>query len=236
MTHDRNGRQFSAPGDICGAMNAITSICRDAWSEGLMRGWSGNASICLRPGEILITASGAPKGRLRPEDLLLIDASGHVLGGNAKPSTESAMHLAIYAALPECGAILHTHPPRMQAVGLMFDGAEAETFAGRFLNMNLFESRIWRQKLDIAAPETPGSWELAAGAARCLERACALPRAIWLRNHGLCALARDMSGALALTEELEYLAEIQVSCSGIGRDLSISGKTRTARGSNGKIS
>lgn len=220
MTNDQNGWQFSALGDIRRAMDDIMRICRDAWREGLMRGWSGNASIRLGPSGFLITASGAPKGRLRRGDLLLINGSGDVIDGNAKPSTESAMHLAIYDALPECGAILHTHPPRMQALGLMLDGADAGTFSANFLDLNLFESRIWREKLDIAAPEAPGSRELAAGAARCLERARALPRAIWLRNHGLCALAADMSGALALSEELEYLAEIQISYFGARQGIS----------------
>jgi methylthioribulose-1-phosphate dehydratase len=58
---------------------------------------------------ILITASGLDKGTLTPAGLLEIDPAGHVLAGTGNPSAETALHLVLYRARPEAGAILHVH-------------------------------------------------------------------------------------------------------------------------------
>jgi methylthioribulose-1-phosphate dehydratase len=60
-------------------------------------------------GRILITASGLDKGTLTPAGLLEVDANGTVLSGESKPSAETSLHLVLYRARPDAGAILHVH-------------------------------------------------------------------------------------------------------------------------------
>ena len=60
-------------------------------------------------GRILITASGLDKGTLTPAGLLEVDLDGRVLAGDGKPSAETGLHLVLYRARPEAGAILHVH-------------------------------------------------------------------------------------------------------------------------------
>lgn len=56
-----------------------------------------------------ITVSGRHKGRLTPDDVMMIDQHGHAVGTDAKPSAETLLHTHIYQRFPEAGAVLHTH-------------------------------------------------------------------------------------------------------------------------------
>ena len=60
-------------------------------------------------GRILITSSGLDKGTLTPAGLLEIDSNGCLLTGTGNPSAETALHLVLYGARPDAGAILHVH-------------------------------------------------------------------------------------------------------------------------------
>jgi L-fuculose-phosphate aldolase len=50
-----------------------------------------------------------PKAKVRLEDLAHLTLEGEILSG--RPSSERAMHLAIYRAVPEAKAVVHAHPP-----------------------------------------------------------------------------------------------------------------------------
>jgi L-fuculose-phosphate aldolase len=77
---------------------------------GLVQGTEGNASA--RAGELLIVSpSGLAYETLRPEDVCLVTPAGELVEG-PPPSVELPMHLAVYAARPDVGAVVHTHSPR----------------------------------------------------------------------------------------------------------------------------
>lgn len=195
--------------DYGAGINAIIAICQTAWREGFMAGWSGNASIRLDDGGILVTAAGAPKGRLSPEDCLLADDRSN----SRKPSSETGMHLEIYKKAAVCSAILHTHPPYLQALNLALargTGDSGETLAEKFLNLPLYEATVWRKRLYFSDDFPPGSKDLAHAAANSLPLGPEFPCAIWLELHGLCALGKNLEDALCLTEELEHLAMTQL--------------------------
>jgi methylthioribulose-1-phosphate dehydratase len=80
----------------------------DLYSCGMLPATSGNLSARLRDGRILITISGAHKGRLDASQLILIDSKGKSLDSNS-PSSETALHLQIYRRFPEVNAVLHPH-------------------------------------------------------------------------------------------------------------------------------
>lgn len=190
------------------AARNIATICRLAWQTDIMRGFSGNASVRFDANNILITPSGAAKGRLEPEDIIRVERTGAILSGSRKPSIELGLHLAIYDVAPDCHAILHTHPVWLQVVANL-----ANTKTG-LLDLNLAEADYWRERLVIAPECAPGSAELADGAVKALQARWAsagplLPCAIWLTGHGLCALGDNLDAALGISEQLEHLAQIE---------------------------
>ena len=182
----------------------LRSVCRDAWRQGLLSGCNGNASLRLptpHSDTVCLTRSGADKGRLTAEDCCLVSlADGATLHGGPA-STESGMHLAVYRALPDCAAILHTHPRRLLALSLRLGGTMED-----FLNLPLFEAGVWRARLGVAPALPPGTPELAQAVA---EAARTSP-AVWMAGHGLCSTGASLAEALCLTEELEHLAAIQL--------------------------
>lgn len=186
------------------AVEDLRSICRDAWRQRLLSGCNGNASLRLSaPGHetVCLTRSGAAKGRLTAADCCLVNlADGAPLCGGPA-STESGMHLAVYRALPDCAAILHTHPRRLLALSLRLGGNMQD-----FLNMPLFEADVWRARLGFAPALPPGTVELAQAVAQ----AARTSPAVWMAGHGLCSTGASLAEALCLTEELEHLAAIQL--------------------------
>jgi L-fuculose-phosphate aldolase len=80
---------------------------------GLVRGTEGNASA--RAGDLVAASpSGLEYETLRPEDVCLVTPGGELVEG-PRPSVELPMHLAVLAARPDVGAIVHTHSPRATA-------------------------------------------------------------------------------------------------------------------------
>lgn len=185
----------------------IRDVCRDAWTQGLLSGCNGNASRRLpapHEGIACLTCTGAAKGRLAPQNCCLVEIANAapLYGGPA--STESGMHLAIYRAKPQCGAILHTHPRRLLALSLRLE--KEEEGLEEFLRLPLFEADVWRARLGFAPALPPGTKELADAVAR----ASLDHPAVWMAGHGLCSTGATLAEALCLTEELEHLAAIQL--------------------------
>jgi L-fuculose-phosphate aldolase len=80
---------------------------------GLVSGTEGNASA--RAGELVaISPSGLAYDTLRPEEICLVTPDGELVEG-PRPSVELPMHLAVLAARPDVGAVVHTHSPRATA-------------------------------------------------------------------------------------------------------------------------
>lgn len=79
------------------------------WDRGLVTGSSGNISVRLDDGDILITPTRKALGLLRKSDLVRIDMDGksHKSG---KPSSEWRLHAAAYAARNDIDVVVHTHP------------------------------------------------------------------------------------------------------------------------------
>lgn len=181
----------------------MRQILAAAWQKNLVAGFSGNASLRLEDGNILLTAGGVAKRRLEPEHLCVLSLAGRTLAG-PRPSSEAAMHLAIYRTRPDCGAILHTHPPHLLALAIRPGQKPAQDF----LDVPLFESAVFRQKLAFIPAHEPGSAELANAAAE----ACSAREimAVWMQRHGLCCLGSNLAAAFALTEEYEHLARIRL--------------------------
>lgn len=195
--------------DLAARWQALARHCRDAWQSGLLRGFNGNASERLPDGTVLITRSGCAKGFLRAGDACVQAPDGTVLHGGPA-SSEGRMHLAVYAALPQARAVLHTHPPRLLALSLRLAASDGDGWRESFLALPLFEARTWRQRLAFAPALPPGTPELAGAVAQAAQTA----PAVWMEGHGLCCHGEDMAFCLGLSEHLEHLAAIQLESMG----------------------
>jgi L-fuculose-phosphate aldolase len=86
---------------------AVIKTCLAMNEEGINQGTSGNVSVRTDEG-FLITASGIPYQKMKPEHVVEMDLEGGYRG-DYFPSTEWRMHMDIFKARPEATAIVHVH-------------------------------------------------------------------------------------------------------------------------------
>jgi L-fuculose-phosphate aldolase len=85
----------------------VIETCLAMNEEGINQGTSGNVSVRIPEG-FLITASGVPYKKMKPQHVVEMDLDGGYRG-EFLPSTEWRMHMDIFKARPEAGAIVHVH-------------------------------------------------------------------------------------------------------------------------------
>lgn len=85
----------------------VIETCLKMNAEGINQGTSGNVSVRTDDG-FLITASGVPYHKMKPEHVVEMTLEGGYRG-EYLPSTEWRMHMDIFKHRPEAGAIVHTH-------------------------------------------------------------------------------------------------------------------------------
>jgi L-fuculose-phosphate aldolase len=160
--------------------------------DGLAVGSAGNMSV--RSGDLVaITPSGISYAEMRPEDVCLValDGTETRAGNRETPSTETPMHLAIYAATA-AGAVVHTHSSEVIALSAARDELPAIHYAITGLG----------GPVRVAPYVRFGSDGLAAAAVEALDGRSA----VILRNHGAVTYGRDLAQAYDRALLLEWLA------------------------------
>ena len=191
------------------AQAAIVAVGR--WLDG--KGWapatSGNYSVRLDDGSFAVTVSGRHKGRLTPEDVMRVGEAGESLDGK-RPSAETALHLALYRAFPEAGAVLHSHSPA--AVGL----SRAVTGNGYALTgheMLKALPGITTHETSVLLPIVENSQDMAAIEVAITPRVLepdGIP-AYLIRSHGLYGWGRDMAEAERVIEAVEWMIAAELA-------------------------
>ncbi|KAA1396059.1 class II aldolase/adducin family protein [Aeromicrobium ginsengisoli] len=183
---------------------AIVTAGADLSRAGLSPGTTGNVSV--RVGEhVVCTPTGADLGALDPSNLSVIAADGsHVSGPRA--TKETFMHLAMYAADPGVGAIVHTHATRATAVSCLagLDPVDAIVPLTPYLTMKAGPIAV----VDYRAPGDRDIAPLIADASR------AGHRGILLANHGTLVGGATVGDAVTATIELEQAAAIMLLTAG----------------------
>ncbi len=160
---------------------------------GLNTGSTGNVSARTRGG-MLITQTGATMDTVNPDSLIAMKLDGSIrkLGGNAGPSSEWAMHAAIYLADPAAQAIVHTHADCCTALACLNEGLPA---------FHYMIASFGGADVRCAPYVTFGTPELAALATEALvgRSACLLA------NHGMIVHAASPRQALNAALRLETL-------------------------------
>ena len=89
-------------------------VCRanlDLVRKGLVIETWGNASGVDRArGLMVIKPSGVPYDGMLPRHMVVVSlATGKVVDGKLKPSSDTDTHLVLYRAFPKIGGVVHTH-------------------------------------------------------------------------------------------------------------------------------
>jgi L-fuculose-phosphate aldolase len=189
--------------DAAEARAVLVSCGRRLDALGFAPATDGNVSARLGPGRFLLTPAGTEKGSLEPDDLLVVDLAGHVVGGEGKPSTETPMHLFCYRRRGDVGGIVHAHPPV----------ATAFAAAGVPLDASVMpETVLTVGTVPLVPYATPGTEELALALEPWVER----HDAFLLASHGVLALGRDVREALHRMERIEHLAKVTLAARLLG--------------------
>jgi len=179
-------------GELRAARAQLVSYSARLLDDGLAVGSAGNVSV--RVGDtVVITPSGISYADMRPSDVCLVTLTGTQLddGAQETPSTETPMHVAIYAAT-SARAIVHTHSPEVIALSAARSELPAIHYAINGLG----------GPVRVAPYVRFGSAELAAAAVRALDDRSA----VILRNHGAVTYGRDLAQAYDRALLLEWLA------------------------------
>ena len=72
--------------------------------------WGNVSGIDREKGLVVIKPSGVSYDVMKAVDMVVVDlATGAVVEGDLRPSSDTPTHLAIYRAWPEVGGVVHTH-------------------------------------------------------------------------------------------------------------------------------
>ena len=187
----------------------LVSIGQEFYRRGWVMGTSGNFSavVSTRPVKLLMTPSGAHKGRLKVSDFLIVDAEGRPKPARKKPSAEALLHLEIVRARA-AGAVLHTHSVwstilserHAHSQGLAIEGFE---MLKGLDGVKTHEHREW---IPILANDQ--DMPRLAGRLRQILEAHPAAHAVLLGGHGMYTWGRDLDEAARHVEILEFLLEV----------------------------
>ncbi len=181
---------------------AICEVGRRLWQRGLVGACEGNISVRLSPRQILCTPSGASKGHLRPDDIVVADMNGlEVRGG--KPSSEIRLHTSMYAARPDCMAVVHAHP--LVATGF--------ALAGEDVPDNLLPESAMVLGSVISVPfSMPGTGD----AGKEIEPYLEDHKTFLLSHHGAVVMGKDVYDAGYRMETLERVCQVILTAQHLG--------------------
>ena len=153
----------------------------------LISGWGGNLSCHAGKDHFLITGQHAPLGFLTVKHLVRIDAAGKPVKKQQRASSETPMHMAVYAGT-DAQAIVHVHPPMVLAFSLAHDS---------FVPVS-FEEKYTIGEVPIIAQDTP----TVTKPEKVVEELKYHPVVI-IKGHGTVATGKTLQEAFLLTDLLE---------------------------------
>ena len=172
---------------------------------------AGNISARFGADAIAITPSGIPYRETTPDDIVVCALSdGAVVEGTCRPSSELALHRAVYAARPETGAVVHTHSPYATTLAVLRKPIPA---------VHYVISRLGTSEVPVVDYASYGTQELAENAFGGL---IGTTKALLLANHGTLTLGSDLDEAALNARVLEILAAVYWRALAVGEPVVLS--------------
>lgn len=177
----------------------IVETGRSLFERRLTFGRTGNVSIRVGD-DIVITPTSVSLGRLRADQLACVGVDGSPRSG-PRPSKEAFLHVAMYRARPDAGAVVHLHSTHAVAVSCL---AEVDPERALPPLTAYYAMRVGRLPLlPYFAPGDPALGPVA-------ERAAGDHHALLLANHGPIVAGADLASATDAIEELEETARLHL--------------------------
>ena len=96
----------------------LEALKREVWQANLLLPqhhlvtftWGNVSAVDRTQGLVVIKPGGVAYDVMQPDDMVVVDlASGAVVEGRYKPSSDTPTHLVLYRAFPSIGGVVHTH-------------------------------------------------------------------------------------------------------------------------------
>jgi L-fuculose-phosphate aldolase len=182
---------------------AICDVGRRLHDRGFVAAWDGNISSRLADGSFICTPTMCSKGRLRPDELCVVDETGNLVAGPRPRTSEILLHLSIYRRRADVNAVVHSHAPHATAFAVsgkpLPSGvlAEAEYFLGRVPTVpyTLPGTKLFA---DSVTPFLDGTY------------------ALILANHGAVTFAPSLELAWGYTEILDAYCRVLLLAQPLG--------------------
>jgi len=188
---------------------AVAETARAMYKNGLVAGTSGNVSVRLAPseaGELLmaVTPAGIAYDTMQADDIVVTDFEIETVEGELMPSSESLLHVAIYQARPDVGAVIHTHS--VYSSVLAVSGLDIPPILDEVI-VNI------GGPIRVSEYGFPSSEELAQNVTDALGHR----KAAIIANHGAVGVGNDLNEALEICGLVERVSEIFVHATAMGQ-------------------
>ena len=189
----------------------LTETGHDFHRRGWSLGTSSNYSVVVSrdPLTLLMTGSGFDKGRLQPEQFLLVDEHAVAVGETTlKPSAEALLHTAL--ARHGAVAVLHTHSVAATVLSEHFLKDGSLRIAGYEMLKGL--SGITTHESEAVIEIFPNTQDIASLATviegRLADSTNPLRHGFLMAGHGLYTWGESLAAARRQIEVLEFLFEV----------------------------
>ena len=183
---------------VASARRQVHAACLRMVADGLVVASSGNISVRTALDSFVVTAGGVPYHLLKTSDHPVVSTVDGSFTGARPPTSELALHLAVYRAMPEISAIVHTHSRYAAAFSV------ARIDLPFICNENI---ATHAEKVLVTDYQAPGTRDLGDETLRTLRRQPG-SRAVLLANHGVVAVAGDLDTAYNVAAQVEWVANV----------------------------
>lgn len=176
----------------------ICRLARSLFDRGYTHGTSGNISVLLDDGRIIVTPTNASLGNLDPDELCIVDAEGRTARGPT-PTKELPLHTAVYRTSSAARAVVHLHSSHSVAASMLPDLDPTDVFPP------LTAYYLMKVGRTVLLPYfRPGDPRIAEA----IDALQGRYSSILLANHGPVVSGLSLGEAAAAIEELEQTAKI----------------------------
>jgi ribulose-5-phosphate 4-epimerase/fuculose-1-phosphate aldolase len=173
----------------------IAAYAQRLWDRRLVSGTSGNVSIRLDDGDVLVTPASRCLGGLHPHDVVRVSGDGLPRDASQRPTSELPLHAAVYRRRADARCVVHVHPTFCVVWSLLGELFPQETVGSR----ETLGDVAW-------TPYRPaGSQELADVCGDAFARGIDV---VLMERHGLSAIGSSIEDAYMLVDQAEEAARV----------------------------
>lgn len=190
-------------------LEILIESARDFGARGWTPATSGNYSVRLSDGSIMVTRSGVDKRRLQGSDLMRLDADG-IPCEDARPSAETLLHVQIYKHEPEARAVLHVHSPAATVISRRAAKAGVLRLENYELLKALRGVNTHAAVVELPVVANDQDMQRLADAVESWLARPACPPAYLIEGHGIYTWGNSVREAARHLEALDFILECEL--------------------------